>query len=53
MPDDIKAVAAPALEHRLTLKPELWVQQIPTVRIVEECLEGVPTPPAEDLVPQP
>ena len=27
-PDDVKAVAVPALAHRLTLRPELWVQRI-------------------------
>jgi MoxR-like ATPase len=52
-PDDVKAVAVPALEHRLTLKPELWVQQTPARRIVQECLEQVPTPAAEDLSPRP
>jgi MoxR-like ATPase len=49
LPDDIKDVAVPALEHRLTLKPELWVQQIPAERIVQECLATVPVPAAEDL----
>jgi MoxR-like ATPase len=27
-PDDIKQVAVPALAHRLTLWPELWVRQV-------------------------
>ena len=27
-PDDVKAVAVPALAHRLMLKPELWVQRV-------------------------
>ena len=27
-PDDVKAVAVPALAHRLTLRPELWVQRL-------------------------
>ena len=27
-PDDVKAVAIPALAHRLVLKPELWVQRL-------------------------
>ena len=27
-PDDVKAVAVPALAHRLTLRPELWVQRV-------------------------
>ena len=26
-PDDVKAVSIPALAHRLTLAPELWVQR--------------------------
>lgn len=52
-PDDIKHVAVPALEHRLTLKPELWVQQVPAARIVEECLATVPTPAARDLSARP
>jgi MoxR-like ATPase len=48
-PEDVKAVAAPALAHRLTLRPELWVQRIRGEDIVREVLETVPTPPAEDL----
>jgi MoxR-like ATPase len=52
-PDDVKAVAVPALEHRLTLKPELWVQQVKAADIVQGCLDEVPTPRAEDLTPQP
>ncbi len=51
VPDDIKHIAVPALEHRLTLKPELWVQQIQPAAIVAECLAAVPTPAAEDLAP--
>src|SRR5207248_1146843 len=27
-PEDVKAVAVPALSHRLMLKPELWVQRV-------------------------
>ena len=27
-PDDVKAIAVPALGHRLTLRPELWVRRI-------------------------
>ena len=27
-PEDVKHVAAPALAHRMTLRPELWVQRI-------------------------
>jgi MoxR-like ATPase len=48
VPEDVKAVALPALAHRLTLRPELWVQRIRGEDIVAEALETVPTPPAED-----
>ena len=27
LPDDVKAIAVPALAHRLVLRPELWVQR--------------------------
>jgi MoxR-like ATPase len=50
-PDDVKAVAVPALAHRLTLRPELWVQRVRGEDVVREALENVPTPPAEDLGP--
>ena len=50
-PEDVKAVAVPALAHRLTLKPELWVQRIRGDDVILESLESVPTPSAEDLRP--
>jgi MoxR-like ATPase len=49
-PDDVKRVAVPALAHRLTLKPELWVQRISSDEIVRETLEQVPTPSAEEAL---
>jgi MoxR-like ATPase len=48
-PDDVKAIAVPALAHRLTLRPELWVQRVSAEDIVRERLDTVPTPTAEDL----
>jgi MoxR-like ATPase len=52
VPDDVKAVAVPALGHRLSLKPELWVQRVRGEDVVREQLETVPTPPAEDVRPR-
>ena len=49
-PDDVKEVAVPALAHRLTLKPELWVQRISADEVVRETLEQVPTPSAEEAL---
>jgi MoxR-like ATPase len=48
-PDDVKAVAVPALAHRLVLKPELWVQRRSGEDVIRETLAAVPTPPAEDV----
>jgi MoxR-like ATPase len=51
VPDDVKAIAVPALAHRLILRPELWVQRIKAEQVVEECLESVPAPSADDAGP--
>jgi MoxR-like ATPase len=50
-PDDVKAVAVPALTHRLMLRPELWVQRVSSDDVVRQALDTVPTPPAEDTRP--
>ena len=47
VPDDVKAVAVPALAHRLALRPELWVQRVQAEDVVGECLRAVPVPAAE------
>jgi MoxR-like ATPase len=44
IPDDIKQVAVPALAHRVTLRPELWVRQVSADDIVARLLNAVPTP---------
>jgi MoxR-like ATPase len=49
IPEDVKAVAVPALAHRLMLRPELWVQRVQPEDVVREALATVPTPAAEDL----
>ena len=46
-PDDVKSVAVPALAHRLSLRPELWVQRLRPEDLVLELLDRVPTPKAE------
>jgi MoxR-like ATPase len=47
VPEDVKAVAVAALAHRLTLRPELWVQNLRAEDIVLELLDKVPTPAVE------
>ncbi len=46
-PEDVKEVAVAGLAHRLTLRPELWVERVRGEDVVRECLEAVPTPRAE------
>jgi MoxR-like ATPase len=46
-PEDVKTVAVPALAHRLTLRPEMWVRRLRADDVVAACLDSVPTPPAE------
>ncbi len=46
-PDDVKAVAVPALAHRVLLRPELWAERISGETVVQDALDGVPVPKAE------
>ncbi|HTX29485.1 MAG TPA: MoxR family ATPase [Streptosporangiaceae bacterium] len=43
-PEDIKAVAVPALAHRLVLRPEMWVRQVTGEDVATEVLAQVPVP---------
>jgi MoxR-like ATPase len=44
VPDDVKRVAVPALAHRITLRPELWVRQVSSDDVVASVLATVPVP---------
>jgi MoxR-like ATPase len=44
-PDDVKLVAVPALAHRITLRPELWIQRVQAEDVVRDCLDRCPVPP--------
>jgi MoxR-like ATPase len=46
LPDDVKAVAGPALAHRISVRPELWVRRVTGADVVREVLTEVPTPVA-------
>jgi MoxR-like ATPase len=49
LPDDVKAIAVPALAHRIVLLPELWVQRVSSVDVIAEVLATVPAPAPEDI----
>jgi MoxR-like ATPase len=44
LPDDVKAMAVPALAHRLILKPELWAARVSATQVVENLLAAVAAP---------
>jgi MoxR-like ATPase len=44
VPDDVKNIAVPALAHRITLRPELWVRQVQSDDVIANLLTTVPVP---------
>ncbi|EUA13655.1 aTPase family protein [Mycobacterium xenopi 4042] len=46
IPEDVKALATPAMAHRITLRPEMWVRKIQGSDVIEELLRRVPVPRA-------
>jgi MoxR-like ATPase len=43
-PEDVKAVAVPALAHRITLRPEMWMRRVAPEDVVRGVLDSVPAP---------
>lgn len=43
-PDDVKAVAPAVLEHRVVVRPELWMSEVSARSIVTDLLRTVPAP---------
>ena len=49
IPEDVKALAHAALDHRITVRPELWLQNVTSAGVVDSVLRSVPVPAlAED-----
>jgi MoxR-like ATPase len=44
LPDDVKAIARPALLHRLLLTSDQWVRQVDPARVLDDVLASVPAP---------
>jgi MoxR-like ATPase len=51
VPEDVKAVAVPALAHRLRLRPDLWVRGERPEKVVGDCLSEIPVPSTEEAMP--
>lgn len=44
IPEDVKQVAKPALGHRLTLRPEMWLRRVDPGTVIDEVLDSTPAP---------
>ena len=44
VPDDIKALAGPALAHRVIVKPEPWIRGVRGADVVRGIVERTPVP---------
>ncbi|WP_326548551.1 MoxR family ATPase [Mycolicibacterium sp. ND9-15] len=47
VPEDVKSLAVPAIAHRITLRPEMWVRRVRGSDVVEELLRRLPVPRTE------
>jgi len=48
-PEDVKTVGVPALAHRVTLKPEMWLRRVEPADVIRGILDEVPTPVSDAL----
>ena len=46
IPEDVKASAVPAIAHRISLRPEMWVHSVNGADVVAEMLRRLPVPRA-------
>ncbi len=44
IPEDVKQVAVPALAHRITLRPEMWLRRMDPGTVVADVLDSTPAP---------
>ncbi len=51
-PEDVKAVAHACLDHRVTVRPELWMNDVSASSVVDSILGSVPTPSATGAGPR-
>jgi MoxR-like ATPase len=49
IPEDVKEVAVPALSHRITLRPEMWLRRVDPSFVVSEVLGKTPAPASAAL----
>nr|WP_276977408.1 MoxR family ATPase [Ferrimicrobium acidiphilum] len=49
-PEDVKAMAVPALAHRIRLSPEAWIRGVRRESVINEAIQAVPAPVSIDVV---
>ncbi|WP_040788213.1 AAA family ATPase [Nocardia paucivorans] len=47
IPEDVKELAVPAMAHRITLRPEMWVRRVRGEDVITELLRRLPAPRAD------
>ncbi|MGV0714798.1 MoxR family ATPase [Mycolicibacterium sp. XJ662] len=47
IPEDVKSLAVPAIAHRISLRPEMWVRRVHGSDVVQELLHRLPVPRAQ------
>jgi MoxR-like ATPase len=46
IPEDVKSLAVPAIAHRISLRPEMWVRSVHGSDVVAQILQRLPVPRA-------
>ena len=46
IPEDVKTLAVPAIAHRISLRPEMWVRSVHGSDVVAQLLQRLPVPRA-------
>ena len=49
VPEDVKEVAHAVLDHRISIRPELWMSEVAGATVVETVLQQVPVPSARQV----
>jgi MoxR-like ATPase len=46
IPEDVRALAIPAMAHRISLRPEMWVRRVQSADVLKELIQRTPVPRA-------
>jgi MoxR-like ATPase len=49
IPEDVKHMAGPALAHRISLRPEVWLRKVDPAAVIAEVCAQVPAPASAQL----